>query len=645
MRILEDLNEEQREAVLYDKGPILVLAGAGTGKTRVLTYKIAYFILKGVPPEKILALTFTNKASEEMLERVRNLVGEKSLRMFIGTFHSFCLRILRNELSKVGRSSNFIVYDEEDQLACIKEVIKELGLDRIISSPRNILYLIERAKDTLIDPESYLLHSKAKFDYYREEVAKVYKAYQDYLKRMNAFDFGDLIMEVVKLFKERNEILKKYEDNFDWILVDEYQDTNYAQYILLKMLARKKRKIFVVGDEDQAIYAWRGATIQNILKFEREWEGCKVVKLEKNYRSTERILFHASKLISHNISRYSKNLYSVKGGGYPVIFRRFPSCEDEGRGVCLEILKLVNEGYNFEDIAVFYRTNAQSRIIEEMMRRYNINYEIVGSVSFYERKEIKDIISYLVVIAEPKQDMHLLRIINIPSRGIGKTTVERLKKFAGEKGTSIYEFIKNDELNFLKKGTRKSLKDFVNLIERLRGIEKEVSVSELVKELVKEIKYFEYLDSIEKEGVSFRKDNVGEFISSCVEFEENNEIVDLREFLNYLSLITPYDEYKREGGRVTLMTLHLAKGLEFKVVFITGLEEGILPYRDALYDPEELEEERRLFYVGMTRAKERLYLSCVYSRMLYGTPRFLDVSRFIEEAEIEVDYDRYRAHN
>jgi len=633
MNLFDNLNQAQREAVVYNEGPLLVLAGAGTGKTRVITYKIAYLISKGVNSERILALTFTNKACKEMLERVRLLTGNKGVRVLISTFHSFCLKILKNELFNLGRSPYFVIYDESDQLNTIKEIIKEKELEKTLPSPKEILYWIQRAKDNLIDYESFLYHSEAKGDFYKEEVAEIYRVYQEKLKKNNAYDFGDLIMEVVNIFREKKDILEKYEDNFDYILVDEYQDTNFAQYTFLKLLARRKQNLTVVGDEDQAIYSWRGATMDNVLKFEKDWKGCKIVKLEKNYRSKEKILHHATMLINNNRKRYGKKLYSVKTGGFPVMVRSFPNCRTEAMNVVGEVLRLVEEEvFSLDEIAIFYRTNAQSRILEEVLRRFNVNYELVGTVSFYERKEIKDVISFLVLLINPQSDIHFLRVVNIPPRGLGKTTIGRLKKEAFFKGISIYDFIKNDSLDNFSKRARTKLKEFVSLLNRLKEESENKSVSIFIRKLITETGYFEYLDDFYKEESEMRKDNVGELISAAREFEEKEENITLKDFLDYISLITPYDEYKKEGQKLTLMTLHLAKGLEFDVVFITGLEEGILPYRDSLYDPDEMEEERRLCYVGMTRAKERLYLTCALERTLYGMNRISEPSRFLEEA-------------
>ncbi|HLD29868.1 MAG TPA: UvrD-helicase domain-containing protein [bacterium] len=636
MELLENLNPRQKEAVLHTEGPLLIIAGAGTGKTRVITHKIAHIISLGARPDSILGLTFTNKASDEMKKRVIDLAGISGFRIWLSTFHSFALRILKNEYPKIGRAP-FTVFDEDEQLAILKEIIKKLGWEKNIPAPRMILHYIERAKDQLLDPDSFKYHSHAIGDLYREEVSKLYYLYQEELRRNGGMDFGDLLLETVNLFNQNPEILKKYEELFDYILVDEYQDTNFAQYLILKLLGKNKRKVTVVGDEDQSIYSWRGARVENILNFENDWPDCRVIKLEENYRSTHKILECSGNLIRNNRHRRAKELWTKDSGGEPVIYRVFPACRDEARSVCSEILHLIDdENYGAGEIAVFYRTNAQSRILEERMREFNINYRIVGSVSFYERKEIKDLLAYLHLLVNPADDLHLKRVLNVPPRGLGKQTLKKLEDEAGKRNIPILTLLSDSESLDISPKAKKTLTGFWEFMEKVRNAASALSPFQLLEMIVSGSGYADYLESLEGWEARMRMDNVGELLSALKDFEERNQEADLRDFLDSVSLISPYDQYSREGEKVTLMTLHLAKGLEFPGVFITGMEEGILPYRDAVHDPEEMEEERRLCYVGMTRAMKRLYLSSVSSRRLYGISRFSEPSRFLEEAGFEI---------
>ena len=631
--LLNDLNPSQREAVEHIEGPLLILAGAGSGKTRVITYRIAYLIEKDISPWNILAVTFTNKAAGEMRERVDRLVGGKGKSVWISTFHSFAARLLREEIDKIGGSRHFVIYDEVDQLNLIKECTKELDIDEKRFKIAVTQALINRAKDNLVDAGSFTIYAQASGDYYRKVVADIYQLYQRKLKESSALDFADLLMEAVRLFKEREEILEKYQERFQYVMVDEYQDTNHAQYLLTKLLAAKHKNICVVGDDDQSIYSFRGADLRNILHFEKDYEDVKVMKLEQNYRSTKNILNMAWKVVKNNIYRKKKKLWTNREEGMPVEYALVDSEIDEANLVVEEMIRLMEEEHILGDFAVFYRTNAQSRVLEDALRKAKINYTIVGGVRFYERKEIKDILAYLRIIVNPSDSLNLKRILNIPRRGIGKKTLNHLEQYAHKHQKSLFETLaKVREIKPVPDRISFRLEDFVDLIEDLRGKSKKLPAKELTRALIETTGYLSELASEDTVEAESRIENVKELVSAVGEFEEQSEDKSIEAFLEQVSLITDIDTWDEENDRVTLMTLHLAKGLEFPVVFVTGLEEGLFPHADALYNQAEMEEERRLCYVGMTRAKERLYLTSANQRRLYGQWRWNEPSRFVVEA-------------
>jgi len=631
--LLNDLNPSQREAVEHIEGPLLILAGAGSGKTRVITYRIAYLIEKDISPWNILAVTFTNKAAGEMRGRVDRLVGGKGKSVWISTFHSFGARLLREEIDKIGGSRHFVIYDEVDQLNLIKECTKELDIDDKRFKIAVTQALINRAKDNLVDAGSFTIYAQASGDYYRKVVADIYQLYQRKLKESSALDFADLLMEAVRLFKEREEILEKYQERFQYIMVDEYQDTNHAQYLLTKLLATKHKNICVVGDDDQSIYSFRGADLRNILHFEKDYEDVKVMKLEQNYRSTKNILNMAWKVVKNNIYRKKKKLWTNREEGMPVEYALVDSEIDEANLVVEEMIRLMEEEHILGDFAVFYRTNAQSRVLEDALRKAKINYTIVGGVRFYERKEIKDILAYLRIIVNPSDSLNLKRILNIPRRGIGKKTLNHLEQYAHKHQKSLFETLaKVREIKPVPDRISFRLEDFVDLIEDLRGKSKKFAAKELTRAVIEATGYLSELASEDTVEAESRIENVKELVSAVGEFEEQSEDKTIEAFLEQVSLITDIDTWDEENDRVTLMTLHLAKGLEFPVVFVTGLEEGLFPHADALYNQAEMEEERRLCYVGMTRAKERLYLTSANQRRLYGQWRWNEPSRFVVEA-------------
>jgi DNA helicase-2/ATP-dependent DNA helicase PcrA len=636
--ILNDLNPVQREAVEHMQGPLLILAGAGSGKTRVITYRIVYLIEKGVSPWNILAVTFTNKAAGEMRERVDRLIGGKGRSVWISTFHSFAARLLREEIDKIGGNRHFAIYDEMDQLNLIKECMKELDIDEKRFKITVVAALINRAKDNLVDADSFTIYAQASNDHFREAVANIYQLYQKKLKENSALDFADLLMEAVRLFREKKEVLEKYQERFQYVMVDEYQDTNHAQYLLTKLLVSKHKNICVVGDDDQSIYSFRGADLRNILHFERDYEQVKVMKLEQNYRSTKNILNSAWKVVKNNRDRKEKKLWTNRKYGMPVEYAQLDSEIDEANLVAEEITRLTEEGYNLRDFAVFYRTNAQSRVLEDAFRRAKINYVIVGEVRFYERKEIKDILSYLRVIVNPLDSFNLKRILNIPHRGIGKKTLAYLEQYAHKYHKSLFETLgKIREIKELSPRVSSRIEDFINLIGELREKSKNLTAKELTRLVIESTDYLSELGDEDTSEAESRIENVKELVSAVGEFEEQTEDKKIEAFLEQISLITDIDTWDKGKDMVTLMTIHLAKGLEFPVVFITGLEETLLPHADALYDQAEMEEERRLCYVGMTRAKERLYLTSANQRRLYGQWRWNVPSRFVVEAGLSAN--------
>ena len=615
---LDTLNKEQKEAVLTTEGPLLVLAGAGSGKTRVLTTRIAYLIKElNIDPENILAITFTNKAAREMKERIIGMLGYDYYGMQISTFHSFGLSILRKHYSLLGYKSNFTIIDSDDSLTIIKKIIKELDLDPKNYNPKAIKNRISGAKNELLDPDSYSRYANTDFE---EKVLEVYRRYEEKLFNSNSLDFDDLLILPIKLFKENPKVLKEYQERFKYVLVDEYQDTNEAQYILVKMISAKYKNICVVGDESQSIYSFRGANYKNILNFEKDYKDSKIVLLEQNYRSTKYILNVANDIIKNNINKKDKNLWTENEDGSKVKYYKSQNEKDEAYHVVNEIKNLIINGINKSDIAVLYRTNAQSRNIEEALLKENIPYKVVGSFFFYKRKEIKDLIAYLKLIYNNDDDTSLLRIINVPKRGIGAKTIENLEILAKINNTSLYDAIKSGkELEFKK------------LIEEIKELEKDLSLTELIDVILDKTGIKKELESEKTLESDIRLENLEEFKSITKTFEEKYGIISLQAFLEEISLVADMEEHNLNTDLVTLMTVHSAKGLEFDNVFIIGLEEGIFPHTNSLMSHEEIEEERRLFYVAVTRAKKRLELVNAKRRMLYGNENSNLPSRFISE--------------
>jgi len=636
MKILDNLNSRQQKAVKVDEAPILVIAGAGSGKTKVLTYRIAYLVFqKKINPSHILAVTFTNKAAQEMKDRIefmsKDIPNGKMMKgLWMGTFHSICARILRQEIDILGYDKNFVIYDKGDQLSMIKRCLKTLDLDNKNYSPNIISSIIDKAKNNLEDVEIFEYNT---LNYFKKIVAKVYKQYQEELFGNNALDFSDLILLTVKLFKERPEILEKYQNKFRYILVDEYQDINFAQYRLVKLLSEKYNNLFVVGDPDQSIYKFRGADLSNILRFEKDFPHSKVIKLEQNYRSTKVILEGATNLIKHNRNRKDKELWTDKRGGEKIRCYEAVSALDEAVFVSKEIIKLNKEkGKAFKDFAILYRTNAQSRSFEEIFNKEGIPFHVVGGLRFYERKEVKDILAYLRFIHDQKDRVSFFRIVNNAKLGIGKITINKIVELARKNDLNFFQALKQGlKVIKISADRKETIKKFASLIDELSEKKKEIKGSELLVKLIKKINYFEELKKEGEFKAQSKIENIKELILAVQDFEENNEDESLTAFLEYVALITDIDLYKGEEDVVTVMTLHSAKGLEFPVVFITGVEEGIFPHSRSLNSSEELEEERRLCYVGMTRAKERLYLTYSWRRNLNGNTLFNSVSRFLSE--------------
>lgn len=632
---LDTLNPAQREAVEKTEGPVLILAGAGSGKTRVLTTRIGHLIEdKGVQPANILAITFTNKAANEMRERVEETLESDASDMWISTFHSCCVRILRKDINRIGYNRSFVIYDSADQVTLVKDCLKELNLNDKVFEPKMIISTISGAKDKLYDPKQFkAMHMN---DNRMSKIADVYALYQDRLKRNSALDFDDLIFKTVELLKSDKEVLDYYRNRFKYIMVDEYQDTSKAQYELIKILAKEHQNICVVGDDDQSIYGWRGADIRNILEFEKDYDDVHVVKLEQNYRSTQIILDAANTVISNNIERKRKRLWSEKKDGELIKIQVAQDEIEESDFVADMIAKISREqNRSYKDFAVLYRANAQSRSVEDALNRSQIPYNIYGGTKFYERKEIKDAIAYLRLIQNPADNLSLTRIINEPKRGIGKTSLETVEQLAEQNGISMYEVIKRAnefELNRVYVNSR----EFVQTIEELISKKEEMSISELLTETLKKTGYTKALedeDTIEAEN---RIENLNELLTVAIEFEEENAENKLPDFLEGITLSSDLDNMEETDDTVTLMTLHSAKGLEFPVVFLVGMEEGIFPGYKSIGEPKELEEERRLCYVGITRAKEHLFMTCAKQRTVYGSTSCNAVSRFLKEVPEEM---------
>ena len=633
--ILEGLNDEQKEAVLAVEGPCLVIAGAGSGKTKVLTHKIAYLMHNvGVKPWNILAITFTNKAANEMKERVEKLVGEVAKDMWIGTFHSICVRILRRYIDRIGFTSSFVIFDTSDQRTIVKQCIKQLELDEKIFTDRSVLSEISNAKNEMLEPADYAL--RANGEYRKETIAEVYKMYQKKLKDNNAVDFDDIINYTIKILSENPDVLEYYSNKFEYVLVDEYQDTNKAQFTLVSMLAARFGNITAVGDNNQGIYSFRGADITNILNFERDFPGTKIIKLEQNYRCTQNILDAANAVIKNNESKYEKNLWTENNkGDLPYVFRGDTEY-DEANFIVEQIRRLKREEYlDYNDFTILYRMNSQSRSIEDILRREDIPYKIVGGLKFYERKEIKDIIAYLRLIENTADNLSLQRIINEPKRGIGKTSLDNIEAVANQNGISMYEVIKRADAFGLNRVYVNS-RDFINQIEELRAKKDTLIISELIKETLKITGYSKALELEDTTEAETRLENLDEFLTVAIEFEEELADNTLADFLEGITLSSDIDNTDETEDSVTLMTLHSAKGLEFPVVFLVGMEEGIFPGYKSIGEQKELEEERRLCYVGITRAKQHLFLTCARQRTIFGSTSCNQVSRFVKEIPEEL---------
>ena len=628
--VLEGLNDKQYEAVVNTEGPCLVIAGAGSGKTKVLTHKIAYLIgNKGVKPWNILAITFTNKAANEMKERIANIVGDDAKDIWMGTFHSICVRILRKFIDRIGFDSSFIIFDTSDQKTLVKGCLKDLAIDDKLFNDRAVLSEISNAKNEMLDPDQYAV--RANGDFRKEKIATVYELYQKRLKENNAVDFDDIINYAIKILEENPDILEYYSNKFQYVLVDEYQDTNKSQFTLVTMLASRNGNITVVGDNDQGIYSFRGADISNILNFERDFPGTKIIKLEQNYRCTGNILKAANAVIKNNEVKYKKELWTQnEEGNLPKVYQA-DNEYDEATYIVEQIEHLKREEYyKYSDFAVLYRMNTQSRAIEDILRRENIPYKIVGGLKFYERKEIKDTIAYLRLIQNGNDNLSLKRIINEPKRGIGKTSLDKVEQIAEASGNSMYEVIKKADEFGLNRVFLNS-REFVNVIEELKSKKDELSVSELIKLTLKKTGYTKALEAENTIEAENRIANLDELLTVAIEFEEEFAENSLSEFLEGITLSSDLDNMEEQEDSVTLMTLHSAKGLEFPVVFLVGMEEGIFPGYQSMMDPQELEEERRLCYVGITRAKENLFLTCSKQRTVFGSTSYNPVSRFLNE--------------
>ena len=627
---LKFLNPPQREAVTHGEGPLLIVAGAGSGKTRVLTYRIAYLVgHRGVPPERILAVTFTNKAAGEMRDRLRGLLGEAAADLWVGTFHSTCARILRKEIHHLGIPTGFVIYDEKDTQGVVREALRRCDLDEKIYAPGPMLWQIEQAKNEALSPEALAERADGPQS---ARVATVYGVYQALLRENRALDFGDLIRLTVELFERHPRVADWYRDRWRHVLVDEYQDTNLAQYRLVRLLAQGAGNLCCVGDEDQNVYSWRGATIRNILDFDRDFPDARVVKLEQNYRSTNLILRAAGAVVARNRRRRPKSLWTDRPGGDPIVVYPARDEHDEARFIVGEIERMRARGLKAHDVAIFYRTNAQSRVIEESLLEANIAYAVVGGVKFYDRAEVKDLLAYLRVIHNPADAVGLKRIVNTPARGIGKTTIDRAEERSRHEGIPLHEAFRA-EPGDPRTPTRSSRQvgDFLAFLDRLREVSGDALPSTLLQRVIEETGYVRRLDAEDTPEARSRVENIEELVTSVFTFEETTPDATLASYLDQITLVSAVDTLEEAPDRVVLMTVHSAKGLEFPVVFIAGMEEGIFPHGLSQQDAESIEEERRLCYVGMTRAKDRLYLTRAAARRVFGSLRFNDPSRFFDE--------------
>lgn len=641
--IFDTLNDRQCEAVKHTEGPLLITAGAGSGKTKVLTCRIAHLLELGVAPYRILAITFTNKAAKEMKERVTNLVGAQADSIWLSTFHSFCAKLLRFEVDGFhGYTRNFTIYDSSDQLVLVKDCLKKLNLDDKQFMPRSVLGTISSAKNVLMDAKAFAAKAS---DFYEQKVADVYALYQEKLRENNAVDFDDLLFLAVRLLQEKEDVREKYQSRFQYILVDEYQDTNHAQYALTKILAARWRNICVVGDADQSIYAWRGADIRNIIDFTRDYPDAASIKLEQNYRSTKTILHAANAVIDNNESRPKKTLWTENPAGSKIIHYQAQTEHDEAdyiAGVIYNRHEISHEPYG--DMAILFRTNAQSRVLEEKLMRYAIPYTMVGGTKFYDRKEIKDVLAYLRLLYNPEDSLSLTRIINVPKRNIGATTMEHVAAYAEEQGISLFEALSSTDEIPVTKRARTSLENFAAMIFDLLNDIEGKDVLSLIETVIKQTGYGDMLDKEaehDPQGES-RKENVGEFLSVAKDYMDSNPDGNLQDFLENVALVSDVDDFESSDSKVTLMTLHAAKGLEFPVVFLTGLDEGLFPHSRTLMDPAQVEEERRLAYVGITRAERQLYVTNAITRTMYGRISAYMPSRFLAEIPPQLMEDYHR---
>lgn len=638
--MLDKLNERQKEAVLATEGPVLVLAGAGSGKTTVLVNRIAYMISeKHIRPWNILAITFTNKAAREMKDRIERLLGDTAKDMWIGTFHSVCVRILRSCIDLLGYSRDFVIYDTADTKTVMKECLRELDIDEKSFPVRNVLSIISNAKNDLMDAATF--ENVYKSDYRMSIIAKIYYRYQTKLRKNNAVDFDDIILNTVKILSENPDVLSKYQDKFRYILVDEYQDTNNSQYLLINLLAQANRNLCVVGDDDQSIYKFRGANIGNILNFEDDYSDVQKITLDQNYRSTQNILDAANSVISNNKGRMGKSLWTSNGDGNKVFVYTGTNEYDEARYIARQIKKHFDEQGSFSDCAILYRTNAQSRVIEEMLMRESVPYKVLSGLRFYDRKEIKDIIAYLRVVYNPNDDVSLAKIINEPKRKIGNATLEKARNIAREKETSLYDVISHaDDYPEFKTAIKKLL-GFSEIIQSLIKLKDTVTIEDLTGRILNDTGYMPALVMEDTTESKTRIENLGEFISVITEFEKNEETGNtLGEFLENISLVSDIDGYDENEDSAVLMTIHSAKGLEFPIVFLSGLEEGLFPGMRSMESDDDIEEERRLCYVAITRAKEQLYITKTISRTIHGKTMPTTASRFFKEIPVEYLEDK-----
>ena len=615
---MDNLNDRQKEAVLYNDGPLLIIAGAGAGKTKTLTTKIAYLIEeKNIPPYNILAITFTNKAAKEMKDRLQLLIGDLAKKIQVSTFHSFGLKLLRENYNTLGYDANFVIMDSDDSLTVVKKIIKDMGYDPKVYNPRAIRNKISSCKNEMLSPEAY---EKYAISDYEKVIYEVYKKYEIKLQRNNSVDFDDLLLLPIELFKQNPSVLEKYQNLYQYILIDEYQDTNEAQYILTKLISAKNRRITCVGDDSQSIYSFRGANYKNILNFEKDYKDAKTILLEQNYRSTSTILDAANQVIKNNKQRKDKNLWTARGNGEKIKYYRAYNERDEAQYVIRKIKELANRNIEYKDIAILYRTNAQSRVLEEEMLKENMPYRVIGSFYFYSRKEIKDLIAYLRLIHNSKDNVSLLRVINTPKRGVGLKTIDNLTQKADLEGISIYEAI----------ASGKEL-EFKNIIEKLKVVAEGLTLTELIDKVLDASGLKKDLESEKSLEAEIRLENLEEFKSITKTFEEREGLISLEDFLLEISLISDVEEYKDDPNRISLMTVHSVKGLEFDHVFVVGMEEGIFPHINSLMENSELEEERRLCYVAITRAKDDLHLVNARRRTLFGKEQVNPVSRFVGE--------------